>query len=400
MRRHKQLRGFFFSVGTVIVVVIGSAVRTMSGGLPASYILDNFEAPIRVVQSAEQDPRHRYLWNLYTDNGVAGESLTDLVTAEHHDGSQSLHSRFDQSLAGVPQGSIYLSNWQFYFYPYTIGVPGFSPDGWHYMREFVTDPSQYTIGRVNRLKFWIKIPAGTYFPTIGYHNFEFGTFHREIADDYRSAESNNWHFYHFANLPYSGQWHQVVIDTHPQHQRGTGGTTEPGDRRALSTATPNYTYFDLLTAFYLDFPYNTATQGWPGPVDLFVDGFEAYEETRAENVYQVATINAVYVPNTKTIRVGWNHERGNATTRHDVRYSFSDILASGWDAAMPAPGGTVVPVDGYNTVMEYVTSSIDVSGHSVVYVAVRPQGATLFRQIAIPVGGTTSIAPPTNLTVK
>lgn len=350
----------------------------------AALSLDAFEAPLRVVQPLVSD-KTKLLWMHYTDNGTPGESLTSLSSLEHHDGAQSLQSHFNQALAGSPSGSAYGSNWQFYFYPYIdpAGTLGKTPNGWHYAREFVSAP--YTLGTVNRLKFWIKVPPGTPASPTGYHNFEFGTFHRETADSMLSAESNNWHFYHFADLPYTGEWHQVIIDTHPQHQRGTGGTTEPGDRLHLSTATPNLTYFDLLTGFYLDFPYVSGANGWSVPVDFFMDGFEFYTETRPENVDQVGTLNAVYVPSSHTIRVGWNHPRGDATTIHEVRYSFSDILNGGWASATPAPDGLVAPIDGYEAQMLYKTTAIDVTGKSVVYIAIKPQGATLFRQVAVPV---------------
>lgn len=62
-----------------------------------------------------------------------------------------------------------------------------------------------------------------------------------------------------------------------------------------------------------------------------------------------------------------------------------NIHKIGWAAAPPAPGGTITPPGsgGYNG-MSWSTTAIDVSGKPVVYVAIRPQNSTLFRQIGIP----------------
>jgi hypothetical protein len=44
--------------------------------------------------------------------------------------------------------------------------------------------------------------------------------------------------------------------------------------------------------------------------------------------------------------------------------------------------------------MKYSTNQINVSGQSTVYIAIKPVGATLFRQIAIPLTGGTPPPPP------
>src|SRR5262249_868280 len=136
-----------------------------------------------------------------------------------------------------------------------------------------------------------------------------------------------------------------------QHQRSHQGFEEYTDGvwtdgasvSHPSTLTPDYTYFDLLAGFYLDFPYLTGAQGWPAPVDFYLDGFELYEETNPENTDQVASLHAAYVPSSNTIQVGWQRNKLDDVTPHEVRYSFTDVFVSGWDAATPAPNGVVTP---------------------------------------------------------
>lgn len=82
-----------------------------------------------------------------------------------------------------------------------------------------------------------------------------------------------------------------------------------------------------------------------------------------------------------------------------MRYSFTDIHDSGWAAATAAPGGSIAPVDPYYNVMEYSSSAINVSGRQT-FVAIKPQGATLFRQIAIPLQARQGPMTPVNLRLR
>ncbi len=376
------------------VLAAAALTATVWSAGSSSWELDTFESPIRVVQPLETAPRTRYLWGLNSDNGVPGASLTDVVTSTRHDGAQSLHNRFDQVLGGG-------RNWQFMFYPYTIDSLGLSPNGWQWMRNLVTDPSTWPIGQVNRLRLWMKIPPTTPTRPTGQFNFEVGTFLREVSAPYTDPESNNWHFYHLMNLYGTGEWEQLILDTHPSHQRAANGNADRGDHRYPSTATPNYTYFDLMTWFYLDFPYVT----WPSnPNDFYVDSVTPYIESAIENVDQVYALHAGYVPSSNLIRVGWNRYKDDSVTKHEVRYAFTDIHASGWNSATAAPNGVITPPDGggYNG-MEWSTNAINLSGRTMVYIAIKPQNSALFRQIAIPVvsnpGPGSGPAPPTGVQV-
>jgi hypothetical protein len=133
-----------------------------------------------------------------------------------------------------------------------------------------------------------------------------------------------------------------------------------------------------------------------------MDGFELYQETNPENIDQVRSIHAVYVPNTNEVRVGWGRRKDQETVKHDVRYAFSDIYSTGWAAATPAPGRTIIPPDtgGYNG-MSWSTTSLNLSGKTTLYVAIKPQNSSQFRQIAIPLtsGTQNSLSPPQNLRI-
>src|SRR5262249_20354000 len=69
----------------------------------------------------------------------------------------------------------------------------------------------------------------------------------------------------------------------------------------------------------------------------------------------------------------------------------------GWAAATAAPNGIITPPGsgGYNN-MVYDTTGLSLSGHSVVYIAIKPQNSNLFTEIAIPLGSSSSTpATPT-----
>jgi len=104
----------------------------------------------------------------------------------------------------------------------------------------------------------------------------------------------------------------------------------------------------------------------------------------------------------------WNRLKDENSINHEVRYAFSDIHSLGWNNATPAPSGVISPpgYQGYNN-MVYDTKAIDLTGRSVIYLAIKPQNSSVFSQVAFPVAGgsppppteppSASIAPPTNL---
>lgn len=359
----------------------GSSVTTAScTSVPGTvYTLDDFTGGNRIVQPAETNPRFRFLWN--ENNNLSGSASASTVaitaTSPPPGFTASIKDTFTQTL--LAEGGVT----QFQFYPYTIGTLGLSPDGWQYMRSLTDGSPAWTIGQVNRMRFWVKVPSNTPQPsTAGNSNFQFGTYLRELGDSFTTAESNNWHFYHLFNFFGTGEWEQVIIDTHPSYQRAGPPNNDIGNKAFPSTVTPTYTYFDLMTRFYLDSGYTVFPSN---PNDISFGGFEPYVETYPEAINEVYAVHAVYVPGTNTLRLGWNRNKDDCSTVHEVRYAFTDIHVSGWNAATAAPGGSITPPNcgGYN-MMAWSSSAITVTGQTQIYLAIRPVGSTLFTQIRLP----------------
>ncbi len=360
-----------------LALACGVAMWVGAEAQAQTILLDSFESgSIRVINPAETDPSYRLLWNQYEGDFTEGPDpgVESVSSATARDGTYSLK-------VTVTGGNLYLQ-----FYP-CDGV-------WRNMREFTQPSSAWQMNTFTRMRFWIKMPPGVSAAPPGQANLQIGTYVRASTGDSSSAEDGGNHFYHHFNIPYTGQWHQLIVDTHPNHIRGANGGVEHGDQ-LYPTGETGFNYFDALTRFYMDIGGSLPTY----PADFYVDGIELYRELQPENVAQIYSLNGVYVPSTNTIRVGWMRDKDENSVNHEVRYSFSDVFQVGWANATPAPGGLVTPPgwQGYNG-MEWSTSSIDVSGRSVVYIAIKPQNASGFRQIAIPLSSGSSppdTTPPT-----
>ena len=371
MKQQKQLTAWLL-LFLIVLLLYPSVARSQT-----ALKLDDFEgASIRVVQPGQTDPRIRYLWGQFSPNGT-----WDFTTEDKHDGSKSLKSIYTGG-----------TNWQFQFYPNTGEVV----NHYQYAKYFVT--GSWANNTYNRLKFWIKVPAGVTQAKGGDNNFQFGTYTRCSTCDVTSAESDGGHWYHHFDLAYTGAWEQMIIDFHPSHKRTSLSNSEEGVQQ-YPTGESGLNYFDLLTRFYLDFPYLTL----PNPSNIYLDGFEFYTESNTENEDQVYSVHAVYVPSTNTVKVGWLRNKNEDSIKHDVKYSFSDIHQIGWNAATPAPSGTDITPPGsagYNG-MYYTTAAINVAGHSTLYIGIKPQNTALFKQIAIPITeGAQQPAAPSGLQVK
>lgn len=334
----------------------------MPGGeaLAQTILLDNFESSaIRVVSPSESDPNYRYLWHQYTNDFYAGPDpgSASISTAQAYNGASSLK-------VDVTGGNIYLE-----FYPATTV--------WNFMHEYVQPSSAWTQNKYNAMRFWVKVPQQIIPASGGKENVQLGTYVRGQGGD---KGTQGTHYYHFYNLKYTGEWEQIIFDSHPTYLIGAGGNTEIGNVATVGGSTWNY--MDALTRFYFDGQNNLSGT----PATFYFDDFELFTRPSNENIDQVYSLHGVYVPSTNEISIGWARRKDQDTLAYEVRYAFQDIYTIGWNAATSAPNGTV-PGNGngaYN-LMEYSTRNINVSNQNIVYIAIKPQNASLFRQIAIPV---------------
>jgi len=336
-----------------------------------SLILDSFEYGSIPAVFTEGGGTLRYLWE-HDDDDSAGnlrEGTLSLNTTESLFGSQSLQ---DDVTSGGAAGSMFIN-----FY----NNKGAVSNDWNYLREHV---NYTTLKTYNRMRYWVKVP-----PTIvkkspiGSANWHTGIYLRNTSTTRTNNESDNWHFYHYANLEYTGNWQQIIIDPHPDHQRGESGAQEQGiqDETTLETG---YDYFDLATYFYV-----TNKEGlslYPGT--FLLDGFEIYEETADEDINHIYSLTGVRSNITGEVIVSWRRLKPENDKTFDVKYAFDSFYGNGgWTYGFNAPAGQNIDpqnLDGYNGV-EYRTNAIDITGQDAIYIAIKHQDeAVRFREIRIP----------------
>jgi hypothetical protein len=278
------------------------------------------------------------------------------------------------------------------FNPYNYANNSAYPSRRGFARNYAQNASQWQLNTYDRMSFWVLLPTtDTAFSTNGDPNFEFGTYVKQVTNaDSTSDEAGGNHYYHLINLPALGTWTQVILNMHPDHRRGDSGSVDPGLMTYPTTSTyggadpaSTYNYFDTLTRFYLQEPY-TAPSAYPA--DYLIDNISFYKSAYQENDTQVYSLTGTYRASDNRLLVTWNRDKAEDTVKQEVRYSFSDIHVGGWASATAAPNGTITPPGSgaYNN-MVYNTTGISMGGHSMIYIAIKPQNSTLFTEIAIPI---------------
>jgi len=351
--------------------IASATTQTQTSG--TTILLDDFEgSDIRMTNPSALDSKEKYLWSQYDGDGGPGTATLSTDTVKS--GSKSIKDT-------ITSGDHYLQ-----FRP-TIGSSTKN------LRDFVIPPSAWQYDTFNRMRIWVKVPPGFTKWTGGQSNTQIGTYVRNTAfDGVGNYEQGGFHFYHLFNISYTGEWHQLIIDTHPNTWRGNPGGKEIGNQE-YPTGESGKNYFDTLTRFYHHLYYGGEISY---PSNVYYDKIELYRETNPENIDQIYSLNGIYVPATNNVIVGWQRLKDENSVKHEVRYAFSDIFQMGWNTATPAPNGTVTPPgwQGYNG-MDWSTTQIDVSGKNSIYIAIKPQNSNLFRQIEIPLAGGEVTPPPT-----
>ena len=226
------------------------------------------------------------------------------------------------------------------------------------------------------------------------HNIEFGTYTRCRLCDPTSQNAGGTHYYHYYNLE-PGVWSYVIVDGHPQHAVGEG-SSDPGVLTSPTTDGPTWNYFDSLTRMYWNAPYLSPSSY---PATFYWDSFRFYVDTNvSENVAHIASLEASYNPSTNKLHIGFTRnaaQDSTSDTTYSARYAFSDIWQLGF--ANASPMGSVGPDGQGDYVNKKIEStSLNLAGRSIVYIAVQKQGRSDFRQIALPL---MTIPAPTNLRI-
>jgi hypothetical protein len=354
--------------GTSILWVAISLAITCPGSVASaqSVIQDNFESGMRKIGGHN-------LWDPYTGEGGAG--ATSVTTAAAHDGTNGLQ----QSLTS---GTLYM-----HF---------FANDGtnWLFAHNMLQSGS-WTTNKFNRMAFWVKHPATMPADSGNGHNIELGTYVRCSTCDPTTQNAGGSHYYHYYNVK-PGVWSYVIVDNHPQHNVGAG----PGDPGVLTSPTSSgsaWNYFDALTRWYWNAPYIKPTQY---PATFFWDSVQFYVDPNVnEDVAHISSLEASFDPAANRLHVGFTRNASpdsTADTTYTARYAFSDIWQLGFaNAALMGSVGPDGQGDYVNKKIE--STSINLSGRSVVYIAVQKQGRSDFRQIALPLTASTQLPAPANL---
>jgi hypothetical protein len=283
------------------------------------------------------------------------------------------------------------SNFYLQFNPYNYANSPAYPSQRSFARNYAQGGAQWQFNTYNYLSFWIQLPANEPdWTTGGDGNFNVGTYVKQVTNaDPTSDETGGNHYYHNLILPtgVGGAWTHVILGMHPDHVRG-GGIADPGVLTYPTTAAfggddpaGTYNYFDALSRFYIE----DDSENVPLPAVFHVDDVQFLRDPYQENDAQAYQVTSTYQASTNRLVLTWMHKLGEDSVNQEVRYSFTDIHQTGWAAATPAPNGIVTPPGsgGYNG-MIYDNSALPLAGHSVVYIAIKPQNSSVFTQVAVP----------------
>jgi RNA polymerase sigma factor (sigma-70 family) len=246
-----------------------------------------------------------------------------------------------------------------------------------FARDLCADPAAWRFNTYNRFRFWIKAPVSAPpHSTTGNTNMSVGTYVKRVQNaDESSLQAGGGTFAHRINVPALNCWTQVVLN---MHAHVAGSEEKDAGDLAHPTGEPAYNYFDTLTRFYIEARSLPARH----PADYLLDEMEFYQEPRPENDDQIYGIAAAHVPEQNRLIITWSRRLGEDDVAHEVRYAFADIFSTGWEKAHAAPSGTVAPA-GRNG-MIYDSRDLPLSGHRLVYIAIKPRNSKLFSQIAVP----------------
>jgi len=246
----------------------------------------------------------------------------------------------------------------------------------------------------NRIRLWVKVSTNIEFPAYpSWQQMDIGTYVRATWGDYSQQEEGGWHYYFLYNFGSTEQWHQIIIDGAPQVIREAGahpdispimsGTTAVGGEFLGDDWESGVNYFDQLTSFYISYGMRDSddhdVESW-----IKLDEIEFYKEPYDEiEPEKVSSLNGVYDPSVNRLYVAWVGNRlitPEDTSVHEAVYSFNNIHENGWSSGISL--GTMPDVAHKDKRVD--RTDIDMGSNDIIYIAARPVGETLFRQISIP----------------
>ena len=358
-----------------------NGLAPLFNGFKNSLILEDFEHESMPIARPLLPPPTGDLWEEVgaSSDGTPRPTEATLIATDQLYGAKSLQVR-RLATADTPE---------LFQLRYINNLTGESAtNNWHWLREVVTGWQE---NKINRLRFWVKFPAGMSLNISGNNNFHFGTYLRSNDTARTENESGGQHYYHYFNIKREGSlWHQVIIDNHPNHKRGNNGNTElAAINEPMPSTDPARNYFDTMTYFYLQ-PNNVTEPAMPA--DFLFDSFEMYEDPYDEDVEQIYGLSGIYNDETDEIVLRWNRDKTTSALTFDVRFAFSSFHKNGgFTHGSAAPNGTGLQSvqwdfepTGYNGV-EYRESGFNFAGQDHVFIAIKHQNSpTRFREIQIP----------------
>lgn len=256
-----------------------------------------------------------------------------------------------------------------------------SDQRWQYIHEVIQNNygDEWKFNFYNRLVFYVKTPEETVVD--GNMNLSVGTYYASIingpptsGDAEVGGGNHGYHRYKISN----GVTTKVIVDFNPTHIRGAGGGQEqPYMEYPILSDAGKYNYWDMLTRLYF-----AGARGSEFGLEYQFDNFYFYRENRKEENHEVYSLAASYKPSLGETYLSFNvnKERVEEDAFYEVRYAFTDIHELGFDNA---PLWMVTGDQGYQgeNIVGISTTDIDVGSNSILYLAVKKVGDTLFRQI-------------------
>lgn len=236
----------------------------------------------------------------------------------------------------------------------------------------------------NRLSFQVTCTGGVTGGSDG-HNVEIGTYIRLHGDG--DTANQGQHYYHFiGGNVYPGQPFYVILNRTPQHRVGCcGGSPEPeveDPEWASPTMGSQIHYYDGLTRIYFD--TQPVGNSWSGNTCKFRDfRFATVANEPDDKVMSMTTQYSGPISGFSLGRyeVTWNTPRRVSGGQvYNIRYSTQSMHTNGFNSGMD--GGTVTGPDGTDYTGAF-WGSVNMAQVPAMYVAIQPQGQSLFTEILI-----------------